>query len=127
TGHYAQVLPGPEGPELHRAVDEGKDQSYVLAVLTAERLERAVFPVGGTPKEQIRAEAAERGLRVADKPDSHDICFISDGDTQGWLARRLGEQPGQIVDTDGEVVGEHTGSYGFTVGQRRSLALGRPA
>jgi tRNA-specific 2-thiouridylase len=127
TGHYAQVLPGPEGPELHRAVDAGKDQSYVLAVLTPDRLERAVFPLGDTPKDQVRAEAATRGLRVANKPDSHDICFISDGDTQGWLAGRLGRRPGPVVDTAGEVLGEHEGAYGFTVGQRRGLALGRPA
>jgi tRNA-specific 2-thiouridylase len=64
---------------------------------------------------------------VAAKPDSHDICFIADGDTQGWLAKRLGERPGQVVDTEGVVLGEHTGAYGFTVGQRKGLAIGRPA
>jgi tRNA-uridine 2-sulfurtransferase len=127
TGHYARILSGPDGPELHRAVDPAKDQSYVLAVLTPQRLARAMFPLGDTPKDQVRVEAAERGLRVAAKPDSHDICFISDGDTQGWLAKRLGERPGPIVDVDGEVLGRHTGSYGFTVGQRRGLAIGRPA
>jgi tRNA-specific 2-thiouridylase len=127
TGHYAQVLPGPDGPELHRAADPGKDQSYVLSVLTPEQLSRAMFPLGDTPKELVRVEAAERGLRVAAKPDSHDICFISDGDTQGWLAQRLGERPGPVVGVDGEVLGEHTGAYGFTVGQRRGLAIGRPA
>jgi tRNA-specific 2-thiouridylase len=127
TGHYAQVLPGPDGPELHRAADPGKDQSYVLSVLTPEQLSRAMFPLGDTPKELVRLEAAERGLRVAAKPDSHDICFISDGDTQGWLAQRLGERPGPVVGVDGEVLGEHTGAYGFTVGQRRGLAIGRPA
>jgi tRNA-specific 2-thiouridylase len=127
TGHYARVRPGPDGPELHRAVDPAKDQSYVLAVLTPPRLARALFPLGDTPKEQVRVEAAERGLRVATKPDSHDICFISDGDTRGWLAQRLGERSGPIVDVDGQVLGEHRGSFGFTVGQRRGLALGRPA
>jgi tRNA-uridine 2-sulfurtransferase len=127
TGHYAQVLPGPDGPELHRAADPGKDQSYVLSVLTPEQLTRAMFPLGDTPKDQVRVEAAERGLRVAAKPDSHDICFIADGDTQGWLAQRLGERPGPVVDVGGEVLGEHTGAYGFTVGQRRGLAIGRPA
>jgi len=127
TGHYAQVIPGPDGPELHRAVDPGKDQSYVLSVLNPDQLSRAIFPLGDTPKELVRAEAAERGLRVAAKPDSHDICFIADGDTQGWLAQRLGERPGPVVDTSGEVLGEHSGSYGFTVGQRRGLAIGRPA
>jgi tRNA-uridine 2-sulfurtransferase len=127
TGHYAQVLPGPDGPELHRAADQGKDQSYVLSVLTPEQLTRAMFPLGDTPKEQVRVEAATRGLRVAEKPDSHDICFIADGDTQGWLAQRLGERPGPVVDTAGEVLGEHTGAYGFTVGQRKGLSIGRPA
>jgi tRNA-specific 2-thiouridylase len=127
TGHYAQLLPGSGGPQLHRAVDPAKDQSYVLAVLTPRRLARAMFPLGDTPKDSVRVEAAERGLRVAAKPDSHDICFISDGDTQGWLAKRLGERPGPVVDGAGEVVGEHTGAYGFTVGQRRGLSLGRPA
>jgi tRNA-specific 2-thiouridylase len=127
TGHYAQVLPGPDGPELHRAADISKDQSYVLSVLTPEQLTRAIFPLGDTPKDLVRVEAAERGLRVAAKPDSHDICFIADGDTQGWLAKRLGERPGPVVDVDGEVLGSHTGAYGFTVGQRRGLAIGRPA
>ncbi|MBT0769725.1 tRNA 2-thiouridine(34) synthase MnmA [Kineosporia sp. J2-2] len=127
TGHYAQMIDGPHGPELHRAVDMGKDQSYVLAVLPPDRLARSLFPLGDTLKEDVRREAAERGLRVASKPDSHDICFISDGDTQGFLAKRLGRQPGPIVDTDGEKVGEHSGAYGFTVGQRRGLAIGRPA
>ena len=127
TGHYAQVRSGPDGPELHRAVDPAKDQSYVLAVLGPERLAQAMFPLGDTPKDLVRLEAAERGLRVAAKPDSHDICFISDGDTQGWLARRLGERPGPVVDRSGEVLGEHTGTYGFTVGQRRGLAIGTPA
>ena len=127
TGHYAQVLPGPDGPELHRAADASKDQSYVLSVLSPEQLTRAMFPLGDTPKDQVRVEAAERGLRVAAKPDSHDICFIADGDTQGWLAKRLGERPGSVVDTSGEVLGSHTGAYGFTVGQRKGLAIGTPA
>jgi tRNA-specific 2-thiouridylase len=128
TGHYAQLRPGPDGvPELHRAVDEAKDQSYVLAVLGSMALSRAIFPLGDTRKPDVRAEAESRGLRVAAKPDSHDICFIADGDTRGWLAGRLGERPGQVVDADGAVVGEHSGAYAFTVGQRRGLALDRPA
>lgn len=127
TGHYARVEQGPAGPELHRAVDPAKDQSYVLGVLTAEQLRRAVFPLGGSTKDRVREEAAARGLRVADKPDSHDICFISDGDTAGWLSRRLGERPGQVLDVDGGVVGEHSGAYAFTVGQRKGLRLGVPA
>jgi tRNA-specific 2-thiouridylase len=128
TGHYAQVLPGFDGcPELHRAVDPAKDQSYVLAVLTPERLAHAVFPLGDTPKGDVRLEAAARGLRVAQKPDSHDICFISDGDTQAFLASRLGSRPGPIVDSAGAELGSHDGAYAFTVGQRRGLSLTRPA
>jgi tRNA-specific 2-thiouridylase len=123
TGHYARIVDGA----LHRAVDVGKDQSYVLAVLTPERLAHAMFPLGDTPKEDVRREAAERDLQVAAKPDSHDICFIADGDTRGWLEGRLGRRPGPIVDADGAVVGEHEGSYAFTVGQRRGLRLGVPA
>jgi tRNA-specific 2-thiouridylase len=129
TGHYARVGTDPVTgvPTLHRAADPAKDQSYVLAVLTAGQLAHALFPLGDVTKPQVRAEAARRGLRVAEKPDSHDICFIADGDTRGWLERRLGERPGQIVDPGGTVLGEHTGTYGFTVGQRKGLRLGRPA
>jgi tRNA-specific 2-thiouridylase len=127
TGHYAQVVEGPHGRELHRAVDAAKDQSYVLGVLDAEQLSRAFFPLGDTTKPQIREEAAERGFYVANKPDSHDICFIQDGDTRGWLGRRLGVAPGEIVDTEGAVVGEHQGAFAYTVGQRRGLGLQRPA
>ncbi len=128
TGHYATLEHTDAVPRLRRAVDWGKDQSYVLAVLTPEQLRHTLLPLGDTPKSEVRAEATRRGLAVAHKPDSHDICFIPDGDTRGWLARRLGTEPGPIVDVDSEdVVGEHTGSYGFTVGQRRGLGLSRPA
>jgi tRNA-specific 2-thiouridylase len=123
TGHYARISDGV----LHRAVDAGKDQSYVLAVLTSGQLSHAMFPLGDTPKSQVRAEAARRGLAVADKPDSHDVCFIADGDTKGFLTRHLGQAPGRIVDTSGAVLGEHEGAYGFTVGQRRGLRVGTPA
>src|SRR5690606_38369078 len=98
TGHYAQIVDGPQGRELHRAVDMDKDQSYVLGVLTAEQLDRAFFPLGDTTKPQIRVEAAERGFSIARKPASHDICFIPDGDTRGFLSRRLGESAGELVD-----------------------------
>ena len=114
-------------PKLVRSVDAAKDQSYVLAVLTSEQLGLAMFPLGDSTKAQVRAEAARRGLAVADKPDSHDVCFIADGDTRGFLRGRLGSMPGQIVDDDGQVIGSHDGSYGFTVGQRRGLAIGAPA
>jgi len=124
TGHYARIIDG----RLHRSVDSGKDQSYVLAVLRPAQLAHALFPVGDTVKAAIRREAADRGLAVAEKPDSHDICFIADGDTQGFLRKRLGDQPGSFVDAvTGDVVGSHDGAYAFTVGQRRGLRLGVPA
>jgi len=128
TGHYAIVRDGADGLELHRASDAAKDQSYVLGVLTADQLAHTLFPLGETPsKALVRAEAAARGLTVAQKPDSHDICFIPDGDTRGWLAERVGAEPGQIVDRSGAVVGTHEGAHAFTVGQRRGLQLGVPA
>jgi tRNA-uridine 2-sulfurtransferase len=133
TGHYAQLREGPDGSiELHRAVDGGKDQSYVLGVLTQEQLAHSLFPLGDTAKSGVRAEAAARGLLVADKPDSHDICFVADGDHAGWLREKLGDRApnhdGAIVDdVSGEELGRHDGTFGFTIGQRRGLRLGRPA
>ena len=129
TGHYAQVSRTPDGtPVLRRAVDTAKDQSYVLGVLTPAQLAASMFPVGGLPKAEVRALAEQHGLAVAAKPDSHDICFIADGDTRGFLRERLGSSPGAVVDAvSGEVLGSHDGAYAFTVGQRRGLALGRPA
>ncbi len=129
TGHYALLRTGTDGTlELHRASDAAKDQSYVLGVLTADQLEHTLFPLGETPsKELVRQEAEARGLTVARKPDSHDICFIPDGDTRGWLAERVGAARGDIVDDSGTVVGSHEGAHAFTVGQRRGLSLGVPA
>jgi len=128
TGHYATLIDGANGLELHRASDAAKDQSYVLGVLSAEQLAHTYFPLGSTPsKALVRAEAAERGLTVAQKPDSHDICFIPDGDTRGWLAEKVGTATGHIVDREGAVVGSHEGAHAFTVGQRRGLSLGVPA
>jgi tRNA-uridine 2-sulfurtransferase len=127
TGHYAKLVDGTNGRELHRAADAVKDQSYVLGVLTAAQLAHAMFPLGATVKSDVRAEASRRGLAVAHKPDSHDICFVADGDTAGFLRHELGDAPGQIVDQDGSVVGEHDGAYAYTVGQRRGLRIGRPA
>src|SRR4051794_40813274 len=125
TGHHAPL--GPHGL-LRRSVDAAQDQSYVLAVLTRAQLDRAMFPLGDSTKERVRAEAAERGLAVADKPDSHDICFIADGDTKGFLASRLGEAPGDVVDArTGVKVGTHTGAYAYTIGQRKGLDLRVPA
>ena len=127
TGHYARIVAGPHGPELHRARDDAKDQSYVLAVLGAEQVAASLFPLGESLKSEVRADAAARGLAVADKPDSHDICFIPDGDTAGFLRERLGDAPGDIIDAEsGETLGRHSGAYAFTVGQRRGLGLTVP-
>jgi len=122
TGHYARLSDG----RLRRAVDRDKDQSYVLGVLTAEQLAHALFPIGDTPKAEIRAEAARRGLAVAEKPDSHDICFIPSGDTQAFLGARIGVRPGAVVDAEGSVLAHHDGVYGFTIGQRKGLGIAGP-
>jgi tRNA-specific 2-thiouridylase len=129
TGHYAKVIEDADGNrELHRAADWAKDQSYVLGVLTHEQLKHSMFPLADTPsKAEVRAEAERRGLSVANKPDSHDICFIPDGDTAGWLAEKIDMSTGDIVDETGTKVGEHPGANAFTVGQRRGLKLGTPA
>lgn len=129
TGHYAEIRTDEHGNrELHRAAAWAKDQSYVLGVLTAEQLEHAMFPLGSTPsKAEVRAEAAARGFALAQKPDSHDICFIPDGDTRGWLADKVGAEPGPIIDRSGAVLGTHPGAAAFTVGQRKGLNIGFPA
>ncbi len=125
TGHHARL-----GADrlLRRSVDLAKDQSYVLAVLRRDQLDRSLFPLGGSTKAQVREEAAARGLAVADKPDSHDICFIADGDTQGFLDQRLGSTAGDIVDAaSGTVLGTHDGAHHYTIGQRKGLGLTVPA
>ncbi len=128
TGHYATIVADADGNrELHRSAAWAKDQSYVLGVLTAEQLAHAMFPLGATPsKDEVRAEAAARGLTVAQKPDSHDICFIPDGDTRGWLARRVDAEEGAILDRAGDRIGTHAGAAAFTVGQRKGLNVGFP-
>lgn len=125
TGHYAQIEVNDDGTrDLHRSVDPDKDQSYVLGVMTQEQLQHAMFPLGASVKTDVRAEAAQRGLLVANKPDSYDICFIPDGDTAGWLRNRIGEQSGEIIDVEtGESVGTHQGAYAYTIGQRRGLGI----
>ena len=126
TGHYARTKIGESGKTLHRAVDPLKDQSYVLAVLTEEQISGAMFPLGDTEKVDIRKEAEARGLAVAQKPDSHDICFVPSGDNAGWLRDRLGSEVGPIVDQDGKKIGEHKGAYTYTIGQRKGLGLTVP-
>lgn len=129
TGHYATIERDQDGnPELHRAAAWAKDQSYVLGVLTKEQLEHCMFPLGATPsKDEVRAEAERRGLGVANKPDSHDICFIPDGDTRGWLAEHVEMEQGVILDQDEQPIGAHPGAQAFTVGQRKGLNLHQPA
>ena len=123
TGHHVRLRDGV----LHRSVDAAKDQSYVLAVLRADQLAHSMFPLGEMTKQQVRAEAARRGFAVAAKPDSYDICFIPDGDTHGYLVDKLGARTGSVVDSEsGEVLGEHDGSFAYTIGQRKGLKLDRP-
>ena len=127
TGHYARLVDNGDEVEMHRAVDPEKDQSYVLGVLTQNQLRHSLFPLSNTPKTEVREEAERLGLAVAKKPDSHDICFIPDGDTQGFLSRYLGTEPGEIQDADGVTLGMHHGSHNYTVGQRKGLDLKIPA
>ncbi len=127
TGHYARVLPGPRGPELHAAADPAKDQSYMLYHLSVERLGRLLFPLGEMAKAETRSHAAEFGLPVAAKPDSQDICFVPPGRTAEYLAERLPVAPGPIVDRAGREVGRHRGTPLYTVGQRTGwLSLREP-
>lgn len=126
TGHYANTRLSEDGKTLHRAIDISKDQSYVLAVLTREQINGAIFPLGDTEKVDIRKEAEARGLAVAQKPDSHDICFVPSGNNAGWLHDRLGSEVGPIVDQSGTKIGEHRGAYTYTIGQRKGLGLTIP-
>jgi tRNA-specific 2-thiouridylase len=128
TGHYARLSVVDGAPSLRRSADDAKDQSYVLASLRPDQLREAMFPLGDSTKPEVRAEAAERGLAVAEKPDSHDICFIPDGDTRTFLTSRIGVRSGALVDDEtGAVLGTHDGVHGFTVGQRKGLGLDAPA
>jgi len=127
TGHYARLIADAQVVQLHRASEIPKDQSYVLATLSQDVLQRMWLPLGASAKQQVRAEAVERGLPIASKSESMDLCFIPDDDTAGWLASRVGRRPGEIVDEAGTVLGSHDGTYLYTVGQRRGLDIRRPA
>jgi len=127
TGHYVRRVPGPSGPELHRALDPARDQSYFLYATTQAQLDYLRFPLGGLPKSQVRAMAEAAGLRTAAKPDSQDICFVPDGDYARIVrsVRPDGVRPGAIVHAEtGAVLGQHEGIIHFTVGQRRGLEIG---
>ncbi len=127
TGHYVQRFAGPHGPELHRATDPVRDQSYFLFSTTPEQLDYLRFPLGHlATKAETRALAHKYGLEVADKPDSQDICFVPDGNYAGVIEKlRPGAaEPGDIVDLDGTVLGRHRGVIHYTIGQRRGLGIG---
>src|SRR6201991_4562615 len=130
TGHYVRREVGPAGPELHRAADANRDQSYFLFATTPDQLAYLRFPLGGLPKPAVRAAAAEIGLAVAEKPDSQDICFVPEGRYTTVIdkLRPHGAEPGDIVHLDGRVLGRHEGVTRYTIGQRRGLnvAVGDP-
>jgi tRNA-specific 2-thiouridylase len=134
SGHYARVEPGPDGPELRRAVDHAKDQSYVLFGAPRQRLAEMILPIGRYPKPEVRDMARRFGLPVFDKPDSQEICFVPDDDYASLVERRRGDAHesaltgGDILTTSGKVVGRHLGQHRYTIGQRRGVgvAMGRP-
>ncbi len=126
TGHYVRRVEGPQGAELHRAVDGSRDQSYFLFATTRDQLDFLRFPLGDMPKSETRAHGERFGLAVADKPDSQDICFVPNGNYADVVKKmRPGAaEPGDIVDLDGAVLGRHEGILHYTVGQRRGLGIG---
>ncbi len=132
TGHYARMVDGPDGPQMHRGRDDSKDQSYALFGIAAERLKRMMLPVGDFTKVEIRRRASKLGFGVAAKRDSQEICFVTRGHHSDFVKSRrpelVGATAGEIVKTDGTVVGRHEGFEAFTVGQRKGLgvALGEP-
>lgn len=127
TGHYASVMwdEGRRRYTVREAVDRQKDQSYVLFQLTQDQLASLILPMGDLPKPRVRELARQAGLEVADKPESMELCFIPDGDTQGFLRSRVPEafRPGEIVDRSGQVLGTHQGIGAYTVGQRKGLGI----
>ncbi len=129
TGHYARTQKAESGKvRLLRAVDDAKDQSYVLHVLTQEKLQRALFPVGEYPKPEIREIAESVGLPTASRADSQDLCFLAGEDYRNFLQRNAPQlnQPGEIITTDGKVLGQHNGLANYTIGQRKGLGVASP-
>jgi tRNA-specific 2-thiouridylase len=123
TGHHARVRSVGGRWELRRGLDRAKDQSYVLYMLGQRELARATFPVGDLTKADVRAHAARLGLRTATKPESMDVCFVRKGGRIEFLEARVPTPAGPVVDTAGEVLGEHAGVAAFTVGQRRGTGV----
>ena len=136
TGHYARIRPSLDLSreeaktkfQLLRAVDQNKDQSYVLSVLNQDQLSRAMFPLGELTKPQVREIAARKSLPTADKAESQDLCFVVDGDYRGFLARNVPGtlRPGPIRNTAGRVVGQHRGLALYTIGQRKGIGISGP-
>ncbi len=128
TGHYVKRLEGPHGPEMHAAHDKNRDQSYFLFSTTKEQLAFLRFPLGGIPKSETRAHAERLGLVVADKPDSQDICFVPNGDYANIVEKlRPGAlESGNILDLDGNILGQHNGIINYTIGQRRGIGVSSP-
>jgi tRNA-specific 2-thiouridylase len=128
TGHYARIEEGPDGLSLRKGLDPAKDQSYFLFTLTPDQMARVRFPLGGMTKEEVRSHAARLDLRVAEKAESQDICFVPDGDYARFLEEERGSglMDGDIVHVSGKVLGGHRGTYRYTVGQRRGLGISWP-
>ncbi len=128
TGHYAQLVQEDGLFALKKGLDRNKDQTYFLFTLTQEQMKYVRFPLGGMTKEEVREHAARLGLKVAEKPESQDICFVPDGDYVRFLEeqRGSGTMNGDIVHVDGQVLGKHQGTYRYTIGQRRGLGLSWP-
>ena len=124
TGHHVRLDEGGEGRyRMLRATDKGKDQTYVLYMASQDQLAHTLWPVGDYTKSELRRMASARGLLTANKPDSHDICFIPSGDVAGFLRPKIGARPGPIVDRNGTELVQHDGAWRFTIGQRRGLGL----
>lgn len=123
TGHYAQRIDGKTGPELHRGIDTNKDQTYFLWTLSPAQLSYTLFPVGDSPKEQIRREAEEAGIPTAHKKDSQGICFLGHVDIPEFLSHYIELVLGDVLSEAGEVIGEHQGAFVYTTGQRHGFTL----
>lgn len=126
TGHYAQRVDTSEGPALYRGADQTKDQSYFLWTLTTEQLQRTLFPIGDTPKEAVRREAAQYGLPTAAKPDSQGVCFLGELDMKEFLSHFISAESGVVLDTAGAAVGTHEGAAFYTIGQRHGFSITAP-
>jgi tRNA-uridine 2-sulfurtransferase len=124
TGHYAQKITDREGNHhLVRGVDPNKDQSYFLSMLTQDQLDYALFPIGDTPKDEVRKEAAAAGLLTAEKRDSQGVCFLGHIDIPEFLSHYIPLTPGPVLNTSGETIGEHRGAFVYTLGQRHGFTL----